>query len=42
VKVQEIDDEKFTPVETLKKQLLADAEGETVFDISLIAKEEER
>ena len=40
--MQEIDDEKFRPVEALKKELLADAEGETVVDITLIAKEEER
>lgn len=43
VNVQEIDEDKYTPVEAIKKQLLADAgEGEQVFDLSIIIKEEER
>lgn len=41
--MKEIDDEQYTPVEALKKQLLSDVtEGDQTFDLSLIAKEEER
>jgi len=42
VNVQEIDDEEYTPVGRLRKQLLeefGDNEAEPMFDMSLLAKE---